>query len=106
LNSLNPDELQGPFVIQYLIRAQKARHALNLKSDSLENQKTEIEEYLNAHPADLNMLYKYAEVCYELGMKDKAIESLEKILIFEPDRKDAVEMRKEIMERLNADKHI
>ncbi len=111
LNNLTPNELKDLFVVQYLIRAQKARYALNRESvnfenQGLENQKAELEEYLNTHPADLNMLYKYAEVCYKLGFKAEALESLEKILIFEPERKDAVDMRKEITERLDADKHI
>jgi tetratricopeptide (TPR) repeat protein len=96
LSRLNPDELKDLFVIQYLIRSQKARYALNAESGSLEAQKTELEEYLYAHPADLNMLYKYAEICHKLGFKEKALESLERILIFEPEREDAIELREKM----------
>jgi 2-polyprenyl-3-methyl-5-hydroxy-6-metoxy-1,4-benzoquinol methylase len=98
LNRLNPDELKDLFVIQYLIRAKKVRYALHAEPGNLENQKAELEEYLNAHPADLNMLYKYAEICYKLGFKEKALESLERILIFEPEREDAIKLREKIVD--------
>jgi hypothetical protein len=44
------------------------------------------------------MLYKYAEICYKLGFKEKALESLERILIFEPERKDAIELREKMVD--------
>lgn len=108
LRNLTPDELKDLFVIQYLIRAQKSGYKFiefiggevtvggNVTTDSLEEAKKRLESYLEAHPADLDMLYKYAQVCHMLGFKEKAMESLEKILIFEPEREDVIELRDKI----------
>ena len=95
LKNLTPDELKDLFVIQYLIRAQKSGYK-DIEFSSLKEAKKRLEDYLETHPADLDMLCKYAEVCYMLGFKDKAIESLERVLIFEPDRKDAIKLKEKI----------
>lgn len=107
LNGLAPDELKDLFVVQYLIRAQKSiHHRLNVGSGNLEDQRLTLEKFLEAHQADLDGLYRYAEVCHKLGMLDKAVESLEKILIFEPEREAAVKLKSEIMERHHAGKRL
>jgi len=108
LRNLTPDELKDLFVIQYLIRAQKAGHELQ-KIDNTGNYNESLrllEEYLKLHPVDFDALFKHAEICNKLGMLDKAIESLEKILVFEPEREDAVKLKKEMMETHNANKHL
>ncbi|MBI5665812.1 MAG: methyltransferase domain-containing protein, partial [Nitrospirae bacterium] len=101
LRGLSPEEIRDLFVVQYIIRAQKSGYELNkvgitvntaIKSGNLEEAKKTIESYLELHPADMNMLYKHAEVCCNLGCKDEAVESLRKILLFYPERKDAIDL--------------
>ncbi len=103
LKGLSPEEIKDLFVIQYLIRAQKAGHDLQrvhdtvssaIESENLSEAERSLEEYLEFHPADTDILYRHAEVCYKLGLLDKAIESIERLLIFEPDRGDAVELKR------------
>ena len=93
-------------MFQYIIRAQKSGHESqnadktvnsSIEAGNLEGAKKTIEEYLKLHPVDMDMLYKHAEICSELGHHDKAIESLQKILIFNPERKDALNLREKIM---------
>lgn len=107
LNGLVPDELKDLFVVQYLVMAQKSiHHRLDAGSGDLEEQRCKLEKYLETHQTDLDALYRYAKVCHKLGMPDKAVDSLEKILIFEPGREAAVKLKREIMERHHADKHL
>lgn len=97
IGDLRPDELRGLFVIQYLIRAQKAAVTLiDAGSRDIEDSKKALEGHLELHPLDMDILYRHAEVCYKLGLLDKAIEGLENILIFEPERKEALELREAI----------
>jgi len=39
-----------------------------------------LEEYLALHSADTDVLFRYAEVCWRLGLVDNARESLERSL--------------------------
>ncbi|VAX34436.1 hypothetical protein MNBD_NITROSPIRAE03-517, partial [hydrothermal vent metagenome] len=103
LSGLAPEELRDLFVFQYLLKAQKTGvevQRLNdavktaVEEDNPDEARKALEEYLALHPADTDVLFRYAEVCWKLGLVDKAGESLEKILIFEPDREDALELRK------------
>jgi 2-polyprenyl-3-methyl-5-hydroxy-6-metoxy-1,4-benzoquinol methylase len=102
LKGLSPEELKDLFVGQYLIKAQKAGHEIQkvyntmksaLESGNLEEANRALEEYLDAHPADTDILYRHADLCCKLGLSDKARESLERLLIFEPEREDALELR-------------
>ncbi len=106
LRGLSPEEIRDLFVVQYIIRAQKSGHEsdkadktinMAIKSGNLEEAKGTIESYLELHPADMNMLYKHAEVCCNLGCKDEAVVSLRKILLFHPEREDAVNLLESII---------
>ncbi len=106
LRGMSPEELRDLFVFQYLMRAQKAgceyqRLAGTVRS-AVEAEKPDearrvLEEYLDHHPADTNARFSHAEVCAKLGMTDRAVESLDRILLFEPHRTDARELREKIL---------
>lgn len=99
IKNLKQDELRDLFVVQYIIRAKKILAASDTESKELLTLKIEIEEHLKHHPLDLNMLYKYAEVCRELGLFDEALTSLDKILLFEPERQEASMLIESIIKR-------
>jgi len=60
-----------------------------------------IESYLQLHPFDLDMLVKYAKVCLGLGDRDTSLESLEKVLLLNPDMPEALEIAEEIKSKDN-----
>jgi glycosyltransferase involved in cell wall biosynthesis len=108
LKGLKPEELKNLFVSQFLVKAQKAGQEIQkvneiinaaLGAGNLEEAKKSIEAYLELHPVDMDMLYKHADVCYRLGQFDRALESLNRIFIFESKRKDALELQKEIIKK-------
>lgn len=105
LSGLSPEEIRDLFVVQYIIRAQKSGYELNkvdetinmaIKSGNFEEAKGTIESYLELHPVDMNMLYKHAEVCCNLGCRDEAVKSLRKIRLFYPEREDAINLLESI----------
>lgn len=55
-----------------------------------------IELYLEMHPLVLSMLVKYAEVCFELKDFNTAVENLDKVLLFNNDMSEAVELKRKI----------
>lgn len=100
LKGLSHEELKDLFVIQYLVKAEKAGNkklynALNIAIDSEDFGKAIdiLEGYLEQHPADTDFLYRHAEVCYRCGQIDKALDSIDKLLLFEPERSDAIELK-------------
>ncbi len=102
LRGLTPDEIRDLFVVQYIIRAQKTGYELHkinmavntaIKCEKLEEAKQTIENYLELHPVDMDMLYKHAGICFKLGFNDEALESLQKILIFYPAKEKAINLR-------------
>ncbi len=106
LRGLAPEELKDLFVFQYLLKAQKSGVEVRrldgavktaIEAGNLDGAKKVLEGYLALHPVDIDVLLKHAEVCCGLGLLDKAMEDLEKILIFEPDREDALELRERIL---------
>jgi len=105
LRGLTPEEIYDLFVIQYIIRAKKVGHEkMQIKKDvekaigsnNPEEAKQILKQYLKLHSADIDMLYKHAEVCFNLGHYGDAEESLRKILIFQPQREDAINLMKSI----------
>lgn len=58
-------------------------------------------EYLDLHPANLNMLFSHAGIQFKLGKIKEARENLENILVFDPNRKDALQLI-EIIEKIQA----
>jgi len=114
LRNLTPEELKDLFVVQYLIRARKARcEARRLKdivntaleSGNLEEAMAYMDDYLRVHPVDTEMLLRYAEVCSRLGELDKALDSIDRTLLFDPENKDAIVMKQKIGESY-ANQHI
>ena len=73
-------------------------NALNIATDSEDLGKAIdiLEEYLEQHPADTDFLYRHAEICCRLGQLDKALDSIDKLLLFEPERTDAIELKGKI----------
>jgi GT2 family glycosyltransferase/glycosyltransferase involved in cell wall biosynthesis/ubiquinone/menaquinone biosynthesis C-methylase UbiE/Flp pilus assembly protein TadD len=105
IKGLMPDEIEDLFVFQYIVRARKVMPELTeidgnvqraLDSGNFEEAKQKIESHLELHSVDMNMLYKHAEICLELGDKESAGESLQKILIFYPEREDALKLMQNI----------
>jgi len=100
LKGLSHEELKDLFVIQYLVKAEKSGNkkvynALNIATDSEDLGKAIdiLEGYLEEHPADTDFLYRHADICYRLGQLDKSLDSIDKLLLFEPERSDAIEFK-------------
>lgn len=111
LTGLTPEETRDLFVVQYLIKADMAGRVAAEAGSALESGREEealstLERHLEMHPGDLDILYSHAVVCWELGLPEKALESLDKILLLSPRRKDAIELRTEIMEGMDAYQHV
>lgn len=53
-------------------------------------------QYLKHQPLDFDVLQKYAEICADTGDFDEAIDAVEKILIFEPGRKDILNLKENL----------
>ncbi len=111
LRGLAPEELKDLFVFQYLLKAQKTGVEVQRLNDAvktaIEAEKPDrarkvLEEYLDIHPADTDALFKYAEVSYNLGLSEEALRGLEKILLFEPERSDALLLRRKILNFVSA----
>lgn len=67
-----------------------------LREEKFEEARILIESYMGMRPLDLPMLFKYAEVCSKLCDYPSALESLEKLLLFDRDNPRALELRGEI----------
>lgn len=108
IKDLTPEDLKDLFVLQYLVRARVS--GVNLLTDDMESatkedileMKREIESHLRGHPGDLEALLKYARICLHSGELDKALESLDTILLFEPGHGRAKVLKKEILQLNNA----
>jgi radical SAM superfamily enzyme YgiQ (UPF0313 family)/2-polyprenyl-3-methyl-5-hydroxy-6-metoxy-1,4-benzoquinol methylase len=105
LNGLNSEEIKDLFVPQYLMRARKAGSEFrilkclvnsSIKSGNMNEAERILEEYLEMHLADTDALFMHAEVCCKLGLFDKSLERLERVLLFEPGREDALKLKKQI----------
>lgn len=55
-----------------------------------------IESYIEMHPLVLSMLIKYAEVCVRLDDYDTAMDNLDKVLLFNKDNAEAVDLKRQI----------
>ncbi|MBI4697844.1 MAG: glycosyltransferase [Nitrospirae bacterium] len=62
---------------------------LSVQQGRLSDAREHIESYLELHPADMDMICRHAEICFKSGLADEAVESLERVLLFEPGRKEA-----------------
>jgi len=102
LKGLNPEEVKDLFVDKYLIKASKAGSEFkrlkdivtsSINSGNLNEALKLLEEYLEMHLADIDALYMHAEVCCSLGYFEKALGSTDRILLFDPQRNDARELK-------------
>jgi len=102
LKGLNPEEVKDLFVDKYLIKASKAGSEFkrlkdivtsSVNSGDLNEALKLLEEYLEMHLADIDALYMHAEVCCSLGYFEKALDSTDRILLFDPQRNDARELK-------------
>ena len=107
LKGLDSEEVKDMFTVNYVIRANKKGSELknlNTLVDSCMTQgkmveaQQAIEDYLELHLADSKALILHAEVCCKLHLYDSAMESLDKILLFDPGREDAIELKKNIQQ--------
>jgi SAM-dependent methyltransferase len=102
LHGLTREETKDLFVFQYLIVARKAdseasgrdrRVSAALASGDLESARSMLEEFLEEHPLDPDALLRHSETCFGLGRGEEALADLDKILLFHPGRKDALERK-------------
>ncbi|MBI3814218.1 MAG: glycosyltransferase [Nitrospinae bacterium] len=49
-------------------------------------------KYLELHPANLDMLYALSGIYFKTGRREDAVDALERILLFEPEHRNALEM--------------
>ena len=101
LEGLTPDEVEDLFVVQYLIRAEKVgvereRIEALLKEGALDRAREVIEDHLLSHPGDIWALCRHGEVCLDLGLVEKAVESLEKALLLDPDSVEATRLKEKV----------
>lgn len=59
----------------------------------LEPVEKAIKHYLDSHPADINVMYSLAGCCFAQGKLNEAIEAVNTITLFEPEHKNALELR-------------
>lgn len=101
LNGLKPHEIEDLFVIQYLLKAgkidaERMRLEESLKAGNKVRAKELLQGYLKLHPADVWALCRYGEVCLDLDLLGEAIDSLERALIFEPDRDEVIRLKERL----------
>ena len=70
----------------------KAGYALN----KLAAVESALERFLALRPANVEILFSLAGVRFHVGKPEKAREDLEKILLFDPDHKNAKELYEKI----------
>jgi|GEM_PF-589055 len=105
LHELTREETKDLFVFQYLVVARKAdaeargrdrRVSAALASGDLESARSMMEEFLEEHPLEADALLRHSEICSRVGRRDEAIADLDKILLFAPDRKDALALKAQV----------
>jgi hypothetical protein len=104
LNGLNSEDIKDLFIPQYLMRARKAgsefRRLERLVASSIEsgnmNEAERVMRNIWSASCRTDALFMHAEVCCKLGLFDKSMERLERVLLFEPEREDALELKKRI----------
>ncbi len=102
IRNLNPEELKDLFVFQYLIRAERKK-IINISQDEDLNEAfLKLKEHLLAHPADTKALLQFADICIRLRKYNEANDSIDTVLMFEPDNKQANQLRKRILELSHA----
>ncbi|MCB0328293.1 MAG: glycosyltransferase [Bdellovibrionales bacterium] len=75
---------------------------LGYKLKRLPELEERLEQYLDMHPADLDMVYAYAGCLYAQNRLDEALSEVQKILIFKSDDKRATELRGVIEDKLGS----
>jgi 2-polyprenyl-3-methyl-5-hydroxy-6-metoxy-1,4-benzoquinol methylase len=105
LKGLNPEEIRDIYTVNYLIRSKKKGMELknlNALVDSFMIQgkmaeaKQAVEEYLELHLADTAALYLHADICVKQGSFSSAMESIDKIILFDPENEKAIKLKIDI----------
>ena len=109
LHGLTREEVKDLFVFQYLIVAHRAdseaigrnrRVSAALASGDHESARSILEKFLEEHPLDADALLRHSEICSRLGRREEAFANLDKILLFEPHHKEALDLRTELQQAL------
>lgn len=106
LRDQTQEEIRDLFVLQYLLRARKANSAATsvnafvesaLASGDLEGARKALERRLMECPLDIDALICHSDIVFRLGLKEAALEDLEKALLFNPGHEEALR-RKAVIE--------
>ena len=93
------EEVKDLFVVQYLFRARKADSAATsvnatvesaLASGNLEDARKALEMRLMERPLDIDVLMRHSDIVFRMGMKEAALEDLDKVLLFNPGHEEAL----------------
>jgi tetratricopeptide (TPR) repeat protein len=91
--AINPENLRA---ILGIIELGYAFNRLDVMESAITN-------YLEMHPADIDMLYSLAGCFYKQGRFDEAMEQLDRILLFRPNHDLALELREVIINAENSE---
>ena len=69
---------------------------LSYKLDRFEEIEHVLKVFIERHPANLNMLFGLAGIYYTNGKKIESIETLNRVLLFEPTHKNSLDLMKKI----------
>jgi len=93
------EEIRDLFVFQYLFRARKADYAATsvnvavesaLASGDLEGARGALERHLMERPLDIDALIRHSDIVFRLGLKEAALEDLEKVLLLNRGHEEAL----------------
>ncbi|MCL2102597.1 MAG: glycosyltransferase [Syntrophorhabdaceae bacterium] len=106
LRNQTREEVRDLFVFQYLLRARRTGFAANFVNVSvesalavgdLEKAKDVLERRLMESPIDIDALMRHSDIVFRMGLKEAALEDLEKVLLFNPGNEEALR-RKAVIE--------
>jgi len=106
LQNQTQEEVKDLFVVQYMFRARKVDSAATsvnatvesaLASGSLEDARKALEMRLMERPLDIDALMRHSDIVFRMGMKEAALEDLDKVLLVNP-RHAAARRRKAAIE--------
>lgn len=111
LRDMSPEDMKDLFVVQYLVRAVKAKvddkdlnTSVSFASTPSEDARTlqELRGHLVLHPVDMDALVRAAALCIDMGLYDEALESIDRVLLFDHHHGEAWKLK----ERCHAHKHL
>jgi SAM-dependent methyltransferase len=106
LRDMNPEDIKDFFAIQYLVRAIKVKGVPKSLNGEVSGEDTrtlkELRDHLLLHPVDMDALVRKAALCIDVGLYEEALESIDRVLLFEPQNSEALKLK----ETCHAHKHI